>query len=141
MHSLHPFANSEAEQRGDRPAHRLTDLPRAVLKRTPFWNMHFDISTDMAAWFALVKGRTRIPRSGKIVAAYRTLLERARARVCVAYVNADRNTADAFVICAFSTAPLSSSLWTTQICSPCSLNLVWLAAPLLGSLTLTRLRQ
>ena len=49
----------------------------------------------MAACFALVKGRTRNPRSAKIVAAYHTLLDRACARVYVAYINTDRNPADA----------------------------------------------
>ena len=50
---------------------------------------------NMAACFALVKGRTRNPRSAKIVAAYHTLPDRACARVYVAYVNTDRNPADA----------------------------------------------
>ena len=54
--------------------------------------LHVD---NMAACFALVKGRTRNLRSGKIAAAHHTLLDRARARVDVACINADRNTADA----------------------------------------------
>ena len=50
---------------------------------------------NMAACFALVKGRTQNPRSGMIVAAYLTLLDRARARVYVADIKTDRNTAAA----------------------------------------------
>ena len=54
--------------------------------------LHVD---SVAACFALVKGRTRNPRSGKIVTAYQSLLDRARAGVYVLYVNTDGNPADA----------------------------------------------